>query len=57
MKWFVIFVILSSFLSGCSRENDIRDVQREESFGEDDFRDGDNYERTVPIEPDENPNP
>ncbi len=57
MKWFVIFVILSSFLSGCSRENDIRDVQREESFGEDDFRDGDNYERKVPIEPDENPNP
>jgi hypothetical protein len=57
MKRFITFTFISLLFLSCSRENDIKDVQREESFGEDDFRDSDNYRRTVPLEPDKKPAP
>lgn len=54
MRVFLFLLLAGFLLTACSREdNDVRDVQREESFGHDDFRENDNYERTVPLEPDE----
>jgi PBP1b-binding outer membrane lipoprotein LpoB len=50
---FYLVLTLALLFIGCSQQdNDVRDVQREESFGEDDFRESDNYKRTIPIEPD-----
>lgn len=57
MKWHISLALIGLLCLSCSRENDLKDVQREESFGEDDFRESDNYQRTVPLEPDAKPGP
>jgi hypothetical protein len=49
--FFVLMTLVLLSISCSPKDNDVRDVQKEESFGEDDFRESDNYERTVPLEP------
>jgi Ni/Co efflux regulator RcnB len=54
MKQILIMLLaLASLSISCSQQDrEARDIQREESFGKDDFRESDNYERTLPLEPD-----
>lgn len=58
MKYFIVFLAFAgvmAFGTACNRDSGIEreDIQREEALGADDIRETDTYDRSVPVENEE----